>query len=77
MTKKAARIAVLYTLFAMLSTAINIASQMLSIWEYKGPFSIEISIFSYVEKFFSVSSKILFASLSIFLSDVTNPLSIK
>ena len=44
MTKKAARIAVLYTLFAMLSTAINIASQMLSIWVYKGPFSIEISI---------------------------------
>ena len=44
MTKTATRIAVLYTLFAVLSTAINIGSQMLSIWVYKGPFSVEISI---------------------------------
>ena len=44
MRKKAAKIAVLYTLFAVLSTAINIASQMLSIWIYEGPLSIEISI---------------------------------
>ena len=44
MKKKAAKIAVLYTLFAVLSTAINIGSQMLSIWIYKGPFSVETSI---------------------------------
>ena len=44
MRKKAAKIAVSYTLFAVLSTAINIGSQMLSIWIYKGPLSIEISI---------------------------------
>ena len=42
--KKAAKIAVLYTLFAVLSTAINIGSQMLSIWIYEGPLSVEISI---------------------------------
>ena len=40
----AARIAVLYTLFSVLSTVINIGSQMLSIWAYKGPYSVEISI---------------------------------
>ena len=44
MTKTATRIAILYTLFAVLSTAINIGSQMLSIWIYKGPLTIEISI---------------------------------
>jgi hypothetical protein len=44
MRKKAAKIAVLYTLFAVLSTAINIGSQMLSIWIYEGPLSVEISI---------------------------------
>jgi putative flippase GtrA len=44
MTKTATKIAVLYTLFAVLSTAINIGSQMLSIWIYKGPHSVEISI---------------------------------
>jgi len=44
MTKTATRIAVLYTLFAVLSTVINIGSQMLSIWVYEGPFSVEISI---------------------------------
>ena len=44
MTKTATKIAVLYTLFALLSTAINIGSQMLSIWTYKGPLSVEISI---------------------------------
>ena len=44
MWKKAAKIAVLYTLFAVLSTAINIGSQMLSIWIYEGPLSVEISI---------------------------------
>ncbi|MDA9088232.1 GtrA family protein [Amylibacter sp.] len=44
MTKTATKIAVLYSLFAVLSTAINIGSQMLSIWIYKGPLSVEISI---------------------------------
>ena len=44
MTIIATRIAMLYTLFAFLSTAINIGSQMLSIWIYKGPFYVEISI---------------------------------
>ena len=44
MTKTATKIAVLYTLFAALSTAINIGSQMLSIWIYEGPLSVEISI---------------------------------
>ena len=44
MTKTATKIALLYTLFAVLSTAINIGSQMLSIWIYRGPFSVEISI---------------------------------
>jgi putative flippase GtrA len=44
MTKIATKIAVLYTLFAVFSTAINIGSQMLSIWIYKGPLSVEISI---------------------------------
>jgi putative flippase GtrA len=37
MAKEEVRIAVLYT-------AINIGSQMLSVWAYKGPFSVEISI---------------------------------
>ena len=44
MTKTATKIAVLYTLFAVLSIAINIGSQMLSIWIYKGQLSVEISI---------------------------------
>jgi putative flippase GtrA len=44
MTKTATKIAVMYTLFAVLSTAINIGSQMLSIGIYKGPLSVEISI---------------------------------
>lgn len=44
MALTAVRIAVLYTLFAVLSTLINIGSQMLSIWAYKGPYSVEISI---------------------------------
>jgi putative flippase GtrA len=44
MMRTATEIAVLYTLFAVLSTAINIGSQMLSIWIYEGAFSIEISI---------------------------------
>lgn len=45
MTKTSAEIAILYTLFAILSTIINIGSQMISIWVYKGLYHIEISIF--------------------------------
>ena len=44
MALTAVRIAVRYTLFAVLSTVINIGSQMLSIWAFKGPYSVEISI---------------------------------
>lgn len=44
MIKESARIAILYTLFAVLSILINIGSQMLSISVYKGPFFVEISI---------------------------------
>ena len=44
MRKKGGSIAILYTLFAVFSTAINIGSQMVSIWVYKGPFTVEISI---------------------------------
>ena len=44
MALTAVRIAVLYTLFAVLSTVINIGSQILSICAYKGPHSVEISI---------------------------------
>jgi putative flippase GtrA len=35
---------VLYTLFAATSIIINITSQVVSIWAYSGPYSIEISI---------------------------------
>jgi putative flippase GtrA len=44
MAKSAVKIAALYTLFAVLSIVINISSQMLSVWAYKGPFSVETSI---------------------------------
>jgi hypothetical protein len=44
MVTAAVKIALLYTLFAVLSTAINIGSQMISVYTYKGTFSIEISI---------------------------------
>ena len=44
MTKTATKIAFLYTLFAVVSTVINIGSQMVSIWVYEGPLSVEISI---------------------------------
>jgi len=43
-TKIAVRIALLYTFVAVISTAINIVSQIISIWIYKGPYSVEISI---------------------------------
>ena len=42
--KTAMTIAALYTLFATLSTFINIGSQMLSMWIYKGLYAVEISI---------------------------------
>ena len=42
--KTAMSIAVLYVLFACLSTFINIGSQMLSMLAYKGPYAVEVSI---------------------------------
>lgn len=44
-TKSAAKIGVLYSLFAGLSTFVNIGSQMLSMLIYNGIHAIEISIF--------------------------------
>ena len=45
MTKSATKITVLYSLFAGLSTAVNIGSQMLSTLIYSGVYAVEISIF--------------------------------
>jgi len=42
--KTAMTVAVLYTVFAGFSTLINIGSQILSIWLYKGLYAVEISI---------------------------------
>jgi putative flippase GtrA len=44
MANTAIRIAFSYTIFAAISTIINIVSQLISIWTYKGPFFVEISI---------------------------------
>lgn len=44
MEPTAAKIAMLYTLFAVLSTVINIGSQMLSILVYNGYYFVEVSI---------------------------------
>ena len=44
MTKTDTKIAIFYTLFAVVSTAINIGSQMVTLWVYEGSFSVEISI---------------------------------
>ena len=44
MARSATSVAVLYSLFAALSTIINISSQIVSIWLYKGTFAVEISI---------------------------------
>jgi len=44
MVKTAISIAVLYTIFAAFSVAINIGAQMLSIFYYKGLYSVEVSI---------------------------------
>ena len=45
MTKSATKIAALYSLFASLSTVVNIGSQMLSMLIYSGVYTVEISIF--------------------------------
>ena len=45
MTKSATKIALLYSLFAGLSTVVNIGSQMLSMLIYSGAYAVEISIF--------------------------------
>lgn len=45
MTKSATKIAVLYSLFAGLSTLVNISSQILSMLIYSGIYAVEISIF--------------------------------
>ncbi len=45
MTKSATKIAVLYSLFACLSTGVNIGSQILSMLIYSGVYAVEISIF--------------------------------
>jgi hypothetical protein len=45
MSKSATKIAVLYSLFAGLSTIVNIVSKMLSIFIYSGVYVVEISIF--------------------------------
>lgn len=42
--KTAMMITLLYTSFAIFSTLINIGSQMLSMWIYKGLYAVEISI---------------------------------
>ena len=44
MALPAIKIAVLYTLFAVFSIVINIGSQILSIWAYRGTYSVEVSI---------------------------------
>jgi putative flippase GtrA len=44
MQKSPLTIAVVYIILATLSTLINIGTQILSIWAYKGLYSIEISI---------------------------------
>lgn len=45
MTKSATKIAILYSLFAGLSTVFNIGGQMLSMLIYSGIYAVEISIF--------------------------------
>lgn len=44
MAKTVVSIAILYTLFAIFSTAINIGAQMIFIWLYMGPYAVEVSI---------------------------------
>ena len=45
MTKSATKLVILYSLFAGISTLVNIGTQMLSIFLYSGIYAIEISIF--------------------------------
>jgi putative flippase GtrA len=45
MSKFATKIVVLYILFASISTLVNIGSQMLSIYVYRGIYAVEFSIF--------------------------------
>jgi putative flippase GtrA len=42
--KGVTRIALLYSLFALLATAVNIGCQAVVIWIYKGTFSIQLSV---------------------------------
>ena len=44
MQKSPLTIAVVYIVFASLSTLINIGTQILSIWSYKGPYAVEVSM---------------------------------
>lgn len=44
MKKTAVSITLLYILFAAISTVINIGTQILFIWAYKGSYSVELSI---------------------------------
>lgn len=44
MARTTVSIAVLYSLFAALSTVINIGAQMLSMWVYAGAYAVEVSI---------------------------------
>jgi putative flippase GtrA len=44
MLKISISVAALYTLFAAFSALINIGIQMVSIWSYKGSYSVELSI---------------------------------
>lgn len=46
MSRRAVSIAVLYSLFAALSTGINIGTQMFSMALYSGPHAVELSIFA-------------------------------
>ena len=42
--KQVARIASLYSVFAVLATAANLLTQMAVVWAYSGPYSIELSV---------------------------------
>lgn len=44
MAKTVVGMVVIYTFFAAFSTVVNIGTQMLSIWAYQGPYSVEVSI---------------------------------
>lgn len=44
MTKSIKKTVVLYIFFAAFSTAMNICAQIITIWNYAGPYAIEVSI---------------------------------